>query len=178
MSGWAWGPRPPEPVLDAVGARGITAFFTGHDAPHLARRWRPGSPPRRSRGALAYAAGFFARRRGQLLLHLHAALRPPLASGERVVTLNMGLGRDSLAMLALLIEGTLVAEGRPLRPADVDTVDFSDPGFEWAYTYALLPRGRQMCALHGLRLIMLQKPDLAVAAATLRQLPPPGDASR
>ena len=26
MSGWAWGPRPPEPVLDAVRARGITAF--------------------------------------------------------------------------------------------------------------------------------------------------------
>jgi hypothetical protein len=26
MSGEAWGPRPPEPVLDAVRARGITVF--------------------------------------------------------------------------------------------------------------------------------------------------------
>jgi hypothetical protein len=42
----------------------------------------------------------------------------------------MGLGRDSLAMLALLTEGKLVAEGRPLRPAGVDAVVFSDPGFE------------------------------------------------
>ena len=85
----------------------------------------------------AYAAGFFARRRGQLLLHLRAALRRPVASEERIITLNMGLGRDSLAMLALLIEGQLVAEGRPLRPADVDAVVFSDPGFEWAHLRAL-----------------------------------------
>ena len=87
----------------------------------------------------------------------------------------MGLGRDSLAMLALLIEGQLVAEGRLLRPADVV---FSDPGFEWAHTYALLPRVRRLCALHGLRLILLQKPDPAVAASYLRQLPPPGDPAR
>jgi hypothetical protein len=53
---------------------------------------------------------------------------------ERTTPLNMGLRRDSLAMLALLIEGQLVAEGRPLRPADVDAVVFSDPGFEWAHT--------------------------------------------
>ena len=78
----------------------------------------------------AYAVGFFARHRGQLLLHLRAALRPPVATEERIITLNMGLGRDSLAMLALLIEGQLVAEGRPLRPADIDALVFSDPGFE------------------------------------------------
>jgi hypothetical protein len=60
----------------------------------------------------------------------------------------------------------------------VDAVVFSDPGFEWAHTYALLPRVRRMCALHGLRLIVLQKPDPAVAAAYLRQLPPPGDPAR
>jgi hypothetical protein len=35
-----------------------------------------------------------------------------------------------------------------------------------------------MCALHGPRLIVLQKPDPAVAAAYLRQLPPPGDPAR
>ncbi len=148
----------PQALLDGLEARLVTA-----------------PPPGVSS---AYAAGFFVRRRGQLLLHLRAALRPPVASEERIVTLNMGLGRDSLAMLALLIEGQLVAEGRALRPADVDAVVFSDPGFEWAHTYALLPRVRRMCALHGLRLIVLQKPDPAVAAAYLRQLPPPGDLAR
>ncbi|MCK6515687.1 hypothetical protein L6R46_11615 [Myxococcota bacterium] len=70
----------------------------------------------------------------------------------------MGLGRDSLAMLALLTEGKLVAEGRPLRPAGVDAVVFSDPGFEWPHTYTLLPRVRRMCALHRLRLVVLQTP--------------------
>ncbi len=39
--------------------------------------------------------------------------RPPVASEERIITLNMGLQRDSLAMLALIIEVQLVAEGRP-----------------------------------------------------------------
>ncbi|MBK7759682.1 MAG: hypothetical protein IPI35_25440 [Deltaproteobacteria bacterium] len=96
----------------------------------------------------------------------------------RIVTLNMGLRRDSLPTLAPLIEGRLVAEGRPLRPADVDAVAFSDPRFERAHTYALLPRVRRRCALHGLRLIVLQKPDPSVAAVTLRQLPPPGDPAR
>ena len=93
----------------------------------------------------------------------------------RIVTLNMGLVRVSLPMLAPLIEGRLVAEGRPLRPADVV---FSDPSFERAHTYALLPRVRRRCALHGLRLIVLQKPEPSVAAVTLRQLPPPGDPAR
>ena len=148
----------PQALLDSLEARLVTA-----------------PPPGVSS---AYAAGFFARRRGQLLLHLRAALRPPVASEERIITLNMGLGRDSLAMLALLIEGQLVAEGRALRVADVDAVVFSDPGFEWAHTYALLPRVRRMCALHGLRLIVLQKPDPAIAEAYLRQLPPPGDPAR
>jgi hypothetical protein len=36
-----------------------------------------------------------------------------VASEERIITLNMGLQRDSLAMLALIIEVQLVAEGRP-----------------------------------------------------------------
>ena len=127
--------------------------------------------------SLAYAAGFFAWRVGQLLLHVRAARRPPGAD-VRIVTLNMGLRRDSLPTLAPLIEGRLVAEGRPLRPADVDAVAFSDPRFERAHTYALLPRVRRRCALHGLRLIVLQKPDPSVAAVTLRQLPPPGDPAR
>jgi hypothetical protein len=64
----------------------------------------------------------------------------------RIVTLNMGLGRDSLPMLAPLIEGRLVAEGHPLRPVDVDAVVISDPGIEWAHTYALLLRVCGGCA--------------------------------
>ncbi len=93
-------------------------------------------------------------------------------------TLHMGLGRDSLAMLAMLLEGELVAEGRALRPADVDAVVFSDPGFEGAHTCALLPRVRRMRALHGLRLVVLHKPYPAVAVAYLRQLPLPGAPTR
>ena len=50
----------------------------------------------------------------------------------RIVTLNMGLGRDSLAMLALLIEGQLVVEDRALRPNDIDAVVFSGPDFKRA----------------------------------------------
>jgi hypothetical protein len=106
--------------------------LAGHNASHFSTLEARLTAAPQPRVSLAYAAGIFAWRRGQLLLHVCAALRPPLASGERVVTLNMGLGRDSLAMLALLIEGQLVAEGRALRPDDIDAVVFSDPGFEWA----------------------------------------------
>ena len=118
----------------------------------------------------AYVAAFFARRRGQLLLTIRAALRPPVASEERIITLNMGLGRDSLAMLCLLIEGQLVAEGRLLRPSDVDAVVFSDPGFEWAHTTALLPRVRRLCQIHGLRFLALEKPAAALSERYLRCL--------
>ncbi|MBK9369340.1 MAG: hypothetical protein IPN01_24090 [Deltaproteobacteria bacterium] len=41
-----------------------------------------------------------------------------------------------------------------------------------------MPRVRWMCERHCLHLIVPQKPDPAVAAATLRQLPPPGDPAR
>jgi hypothetical protein len=44
--------------------------------------------------------------------------------------LNVFLERDSLVRLTLRIEDPLVAEGRPSRPADVDAVIFSAPGFE------------------------------------------------
>ena len=44
--------------------------------------------------------------------------------------LNVVLEHDSLARLALRIEGPLVAEGRPSRPADVEAVIFSAPGIE------------------------------------------------
>jgi hypothetical protein len=54
---------------------------------------------------------------------------------DRLVILNMGLGRDSMAMLALLAEGKLRAEGHQVRPQDIDAIVFSDPGMEWDHTY-------------------------------------------
>jgi len=54
---------------------------------------------------------------------------------DRIIVLNMGLGRDSMAMLALLYEGTLQAEGFILRPQDIDAIVFADPGMEWEQTY-------------------------------------------
>ena len=55
---------------------------------------------------------------------------------DRLIVLNMGLGRDSMAMLALLAEGELQAEGHKVRPQDIDAIVFSDPGMEWDHTYA------------------------------------------
>jgi hypothetical protein len=57
---------------------------------------------------------------------------------DRLVILNMGLGRDSMAMLALLAEGRLRAEGARVRPRDLDAIVFSDPGLEWDHTYAAI----------------------------------------
>ena len=56
-------------------------------------------------------------------------------NSERLIVFNMGLGKDSMAMLALLAEGRLQAEGYTLRPQDIDAVVFSDPGMEWEQTY-------------------------------------------
>ena len=45
---------------------------------------------------------------------------------DRVIVLNMGLGKDSMTMLALLAEGKLRAEGHPVRPQDLDAIVFAD----------------------------------------------------
>lgn len=83
---------------------------------------------------------------------------------ERIVTLNMGLGRDSIAMLNLLIEDGLVAEGRKLTIADIDCVVFSDLGAEWKHTYEQLPKIRALCEQHGIRFLVLAKPSREEAA--------------
>lgn len=85
-----------------------------------------------------------------------------------LTVLNLGLGRDSMAMLCLLAEGALVVDGVALRPADVDAVIFSDPGAEWRHTYALIPRVRAFCARLGLRLLVLAKPPAEVWRANVR----------
>lgn len=85
-----------------------------------------------------------------------------------LTTINLGLGRDSIAMLCLLAEGALVVDGVVLTPADVDAVIFADPGAEWTHTYALLPRVRAFCAAMGVRLLVLAKPPTDVWRANLR----------
>ncbi len=82
----------------------------------------------------------------------------------RIITLNMGLGRDSIAMLCLLIEGKLVAEGNPINADAVSAVVFSDLGVEWQHTYQQIPKVRAMCEAHGIRMLILAKPSRADAA--------------
>ena len=117
---------------------------------------------------------FLTRKRPSLML----ALGPLLPNHDRVVTLNLGLGRDSLAMLCLLAQGRLRADGRRLDPAEVDAVVFSDPGAEWPGTYGLLPRVRRFCMANNLRFLALRKPNEALARAYLDALPPPNSPGR
>ena len=79
-------------------------------------------------------------------------------NAHRIVTLNCGLGRDSLVMLALLVEGELIAQGRQIGPEDIDCVVFSDTGAEWPHTMAMLDAVRDMCYDHDIRFVMLRKP--------------------
>ena len=79
---------------------------------------------------------------------------------NRIVTLNCGLGRDSIAMLMLCIEGRLETEEHGLiLPEDLDCVVFSNTGCEWPHTYQQIPRVSQMCDDHGIRFIILWKGD-------------------
>lgn len=97
----------------------------------------------------------------------------------RIVTLNMGLGRDSLAMLCLLAEGKLVVEGHPL--AAVDAVVFADTGAEWRHTTELIPRVQAFCDAHGIRFLVLRKPPAEGAGGFrpyLEGLPEVGDPAR
>ena len=77
---------------------------------------------------------------------------------DRIIIIQMGLGRDSIAMLLLLLEGKLIAEGIPLRPADVDAVVFSDPGYEWPETYKLIPSVDAICRQMCIPFFVLAKP--------------------
>ena len=87
---------------------------------------------------------------------------------ESLTTLNLGLGRDSIAMLCLLAERALVVDGVALGPEDVDAVIFSDTGAEWTHTYQLLPRVAALCSAMGVRLLHLRKPPTATWKANPR----------
>lgn len=77
---------------------------------------------------------------------------------QGLLTINAGMGRDSTAMICLLAEGRLQAEGRVLKPSDVDAVIFSDTGMEWPSTYAAIPLVRAICESIGVRFLHLKKP--------------------
>lgn len=87
-----------------------------------------------------------------------AASRAQPRRTRSLTIFRMGLGRDSIAMLCLLVEGRLIAGGEPVLPEDVDAVVFTDPGAEWSSTYALIPRVQELCDQYGIRFIAQRKP--------------------
>jgi hypothetical protein len=64
-------------------------------------------------------------------------------NSKRIITLNCGLGRDSISEVCLLAEGKLMGkiDGKIqlIRPQDIDCVLFSDLGAEWSHTYDMIP---------------------------------------
>jgi len=79
-------------------------------------------------------------------------------NARRIVTLNLGVGRDSTTALCLLCEGKLVVHGIPRGPRDIDAGVFVDTGLEWPHTYALVPRIRRICRQHGIPFYVVKKP--------------------
>jgi len=71
---------------------------------------------------------------------------------------RLGLGRDSMTMLCLLVEKGLTAQGKRLHPQDIDAVVFTDTGAEWPHTLALIPKVKTFCKKHGLRFLVQEKP--------------------
>ena len=105
----------------------------------------------------AYLNGFMERNRLQLEGRIRARFRP--LGEDRIVTLNLGLGRDSFTMLCLLLEGSLLAQQTAVRTQDIAAVVFSDTGYEWQHTYEALSFARSLCQKGGLRFLHLEKPQ-------------------
>lgn len=101
------------------------------------------------------AAGAPALPRVTLLRSISAGVRN--TRSRSLTIFRMGLGRDSLAMLGLLIEGKLTAKGLRILPEDVDAVVFTDPGMEWNSTYQMIPRVQAVCDAYGLRFLVQAK---------------------
>jgi len=77
---------------------------------------------------------------------------------KNLTILSMGLGRDSITMLLLAREGRLMVDGEAFSGDDLDAVAFSDPGYEWPHTYALIPRVKKICQEMNVPFLILQKP--------------------
>lgn len=93
------------------------------------------------------------------MLNPRPATVPARLNARRVVTLNMGMGRDSIAMLCLLREGELQHNGLRLRPEDIDAVVHAHTGNEWNHTYRLFRRVAVLCDELGLPFVELRKGD-------------------
>lgn len=75
-----------------------------------------------------------------------------------LTVLSNGLGRDSATMISLLVEGKLRAGGELILPKDVDLVVFSDTGYEWSFTYQVIPHLEKMLDKVGVPFFILWKP--------------------
>ena len=81
------------------------------------------------------------------------------ASPTPLLALSMGLGRDSMTILALLQgPGVTVLGRRGVKLADLDAVIFSDTGLEWKHTMDLAPIVRRVCSRAGVPFFNLAKP--------------------
>ena len=74
--------------------------------------------------------------------------------------LSLGLGRDSMTILALLMEGKCLVNGKRTRLDQIDGVVFSDTGAEWEFTMALIPKVTRVCVRAGVPFYWLKKPPM------------------
>ena len=77
---------------------------------------------------------------------------------EGMTILSTGLGRDSTTIIALLAMGKLCGGGMLIKPEDVDAVVFSDTGYEWSFTYAVLPVMEHILGKLNIPFYVLSKP--------------------
>ena len=80
-------------------------------------------------------------------------------NANRVINLHCGMGRDSLTMVCLALEGRLSVDGLgdDVSLSDLDSVLFSDTGREWPHTYDLIESVRQTVEKGGSELVVLRK---------------------
>jgi len=78
---------------------------------------------------------------------------------ERIVTLNLGLGMDSMTMLCLLREGKLRVEGRVLEPGDITAAVTSHTGREWPHFHEAREAAAEICRELRLPYYFLEKPS-------------------
>lgn len=84
----------------------------------------------------------------------------------------MGLGRDSVAGLILLVTVGLLCKGKRIGPGDIDFLIFTDTGAEWAATYDVWHYVEQICKDHGIRAVCQMKPPQEQQESWLAELAP------